>query len=109
MTTPGAGRDAADAALGSHLTVNLAGFTDAAGRRVIDAASARDLGLFLAVVAPTADAPVERPVTVLSAAGRSVVMLRASLRDDGAWEFAFGEDLIDVAPPDEPEAIDPRL
>src|SRR5689334_14465708 len=82
---------------------------DGGSRLVIDAASARDLGVFLAVVAPTPESPVVRPVVVSRGDRKSVVQLLASVDAGGAWRLTIGDELPDVPPPDEPEQVDPRL
>src|SRR4051794_12655195 len=62
---------------------------------VLDAASARDLSLFLNAVQPAAGATLQRPVAVWRDGQRHVVELQITAGIEGLLRFEFGAPRID--------------
>jgi PAS domain S-box-containing protein len=76
---------------------------------VLDASSARDLGLFLAAVQPLPGDRIERPVVVWRDGARVVVELVVTCNMQGVLRFELGAERSDLSELDEPEVVDARL
>lgn len=84
-------------------------FRDSEPEAVLDAASARDLALFLEAVQPSAGDTLQRPVIVWRSGQRHVVDLFVTATDDGSLRFDFGGERLDATDLDQPDVLDPRL
>ncbi len=75
----------------------------------IDAASARDLNLFMSRLPRDIAGSVSRPVVVWRGMDRSIIQVHVSRVDGGEWQVRLGEERPEHAAPDMPEVLDPRL
>jgi anti-sigma regulatory factor (Ser/Thr protein kinase)/PAS domain-containing protein len=75
----------------------------------IDAASARDLNLFMSRLPRDVAGTVSRPVVAWRGTDRSIIQVHLSRVDGGEWQLRLGEERPEQAAPDMPEVLDPRL
>jgi serine/threonine-protein kinase RsbW len=87
----------------------LEGVANADRAGVLDAASTRDLALFLDAVQPAPGDTVRRPVVVWRGEERYVVDLLVTADAGGTLRFDFGDERPDATDFDQPDVVDPRL
>jgi PAS domain S-box-containing protein len=101
--------DSPESASRFDVGARLDGLATSARDGVLDAASARDLAVFLEAVHPVPGATLQRPVAVWRGDTRYLVDVIVTTAADGSMRIDFGDDRPDATDLDEPEVVDARL